>query len=223
MTLALNRLKPALLPSSQNLGGAVYRGSFGSMHSNHTRFAEQAIEEGFTPLVITFPHITNPTKKLADPHLRFQLASMMLELLPQDIKQQIHLLEPKEQTDYLTYITAIRHYLNQPTGRLNFVAGGDTIKPTIDPKESPLAILKQDFQPIFYERLPTPINRREVSLLSKEFGASIQIRPTRETKALSSSQIRKGMSDWNIEELSNLYPSHILDFLKEHIREFTQF
>ncbi len=223
MTLAFTPLRKALLPSSQNLGGAVFRGSFGPMHANHTRFAQQAIEEGFAPLVITFPHITNPTKKLADPLLRFQLASMMLELLPQDIKQHIHLLKPEEQVDYATYITAIRHYLNQPTGRLNFVAGGDTIKPTIDPKESPLAILRQDFHPIFYERLPAPINRREVSRLSKEFGAPIQIRPTRETKALSSSQIRKWMRELNFEELRKLYPPNILDFLIEHRKEFTQF
>jgi nicotinic acid mononucleotide adenylyltransferase len=201
----------------------VYRGSFSPMHINHTRFARQAVLEGFRPLVITFSHIPNPEKKLPSRTLRFQLAQMMLKLLPEEIQQHIHLLELKDGMSYDEYIEAIREVLKFPQGLLNFVAGTDTLDRTLDKSRSTLAIPNNHFNPVFYERLNTPVNRKRVLTLSKEQGMIVQIRPSGETQAMSSTKIRKWMRELNLEELRKLYPPDILDFLITHLKEFTQF
>jgi hypothetical protein len=163
-----------------------------------------------------------PNKDLAPLHLRFQLASMMLDLLPPDIQKNIHLLKPEEQVDYATYITAIRHYLNQPSGKLNFIAGGDRTSGILKPTAKSFSPLS-DFKPVIYSRIGSPIDQKKMEALAEEVGTEIQFRPIPEKNPLSSTKIRAWMKEWNVEELSKLYPTHILDFLKKHLTEFTRF
>jgi nicotinic acid mononucleotide adenylyltransferase len=214
MTLSLSPIR-----QNQNVGGA-YRGSFNPMSPNHSDLIKQVVKDGLSPLVVSCSE--TPNKDLAPLHLRFQLASMMLELLPQDIQKHIHLLKPEEQANYATYITAIRQYLNQPAGKLNLFVGGDSVLKILKPSWKSFAPLT-DFNIIAYKRYGITFDQQALMKIAQTAGTTLQFRPIPEKSPLSSTKIRAWMREWNVQELSKFYPTHILDFLKEHLKEFTRF
>jgi nicotinic acid mononucleotide adenylyltransferase len=218
MNFSLPSTQCLKLPSVIKNGGVVYGGSLNPMQPGHQLKIMEA-SEYYSPVVVGLSPLPNSSKKLAPPHLRLELIRLMLETLSPAIRTNIHLLTAEECQNYTAYLTAVRQYLNCPTGKVNFMIGSDNVSKILDP---PLKILK-DFKPIVFERAGFPLDRDATLQLANQASTEIELYPSSETQQLSSTKIRGWMIEWNVYELLKLYPSHILDFLKEHLKEFTQF